>query len=73
MRIHISLVVQRVVTNLDKHRVVRVEMVMEMATHRAVTETEMVVMVMVETLVVEMVEMVGVTEDEVIQTISRRC
>ena len=71
MRIHISLVELRVVTSLDKHRVVKTEMVTEMVmvTHRVVTETEMVVMVMVETLVVEMVEMVGVTEDEVVQTI----
>jgi len=65
MHIHTSLVELRVVTNLDKHKVVKTEMVMgmEMVTHRVETETEMVVMVMVETLVVEMVE---VTEDEVI-------
>ena len=52
------------VTSLDKHKVVKTEMVTEMVmvTHRVVTETEMVVMVMVETLV----EMVEVTEDEVI-------
>ena len=31
MRIHTSLVVQRVVTNLDKHKVVKTEMVTEMA------------------------------------------
>ena len=64
MRIHISLVELRVVISLDKHRVVKTEMVMgmEMVTHRVVMETEMVVMVMVETLV----EMVEVTEDEVI-------
>ena len=63
MRIHTSLVVRRVVTNLDKHRVVRMEMVTEMVMVTHKVETEMVVMVMVETLVVEMVE---VTEDEVI-------
>jgi hypothetical protein len=61
MRIHTSLVEQRVVINLDKHKVVRMEMVM--VTHKVEMETEMVVMVMVEMLVVEMVE---VTEDEVI-------
>ena len=51
------LVELKVVTNLDKHRMVRTEMG---------TETEMVQMVMVE---MEMVVMVEVTEDEVVQTI----